>query len=479
MKRKAISGFVLGLLLIGLGASLALAGICDPATFTNLPPGTIITSAVPVSLGANIGGQDITVPFCRVQVTHTRPHDIVPGDADIYSEVWLPDAWNGRYLGTGNGGSAPTISYSALNGGVKAGFATANTSMGTHSDPLLGALDFSFGVGHPQRVINFGYLATHLMTIAAKNIINTLYGISLAHSYFTGCSTGGQQAMAEAQRYPEDYDGIVVGAVAFNRIPTHEKDVWVYQTNQFLDPPEDFTRDPDHYIPLAKWANITKAVIAACDGLDGVLDGLIDDPRECNFDVKAMICQGADAPTCLTPGQAHTMNQIWRGTFNPRTRKLIVSGLTKGSEWDPSPLGYGPYFYPAAYEGPEPSQPQSPLLGELLNWAPGFENFDMRYFDWDRDAAIVNHDLARILNAVNPDLSPFNARGGKLIMYHGWADPLVYSLESPNYYENVLETMGGENKVKHFARLFMVPGMGHCGLGGPFPGGAFDTLGVS
>lgn len=480
MRRKTIFGIVISLVtMVALGTSPVFAATCDLATFSGLHlPGTIITAADSVIPPATVGGQAITVPFCRVQVTHTRPYDIVPGDADIYSEVWLPAAWNGRYLGTGNGGSAPAISYSALNSGIKAGFATANTSMGTHSEPALGALDFSFGVGHPHRVINFGYLATHLMTIAAKNITNTFYGISPAHSYFTGCSTGGQQAMAEAQRYPEDYDGIVVGAGAFNRIPTHEKGVWVYQTNQFLDPPEDFTRDPDHYIPLAKWANITKAVIAACDGLDGVLDGLIDDPRECNFDVKAMICQGADAPTCLTPGQAHTMNQIWRGTFNPRTRKLIVSGLTKGSEWDPSPLGFGPFFYPAAYEGPEPSQPQSPLLGELVNWARGFENFDMRYFDWDRDAAIVDHDLARILNAVNPDLRPFKERGGKLIMYHGWADPLVYSLESPNYYEDVLETMGGVNKVKHFARLFMVPGMGHCGLGGPFPGGVFDSLGA-
>ena len=483
MRRKRMFGIVLSLVtMVAWGTSSVFAAApCQVGTFTNLPPNTIITAADSVVAGATVGGQTITVPFCRVQFTNTRPYDVTPGDADIYSEVWLPLAWNGRYLGTGNGGSAPTFEYSSLNVGITAGYATANTTMGTHEIPPptapVGALDFSFGVGHPQRWINFGYLATHLMTITAKQIINTFYGISPAHSYFTGCSTGGQQGMAEVQRYPEDYDGVVVGAGAFNRIPAHEKGIWHYQTNQFLDPPEYFTRDPYHYIPLAKWANITQAVIAACEGADGVQDGLISDPRECEFDAKTLLCPtGTDSSTCLTPGEVWTINQIWRGTFNPRTGKLIVFGLTKGSEWDPSPLGYGPYFYPAAFEGPPPDQPQTPLLGELLNWPPRLENFDLRYYDWGRDVAIVYHDLARILNAVNPDLRPFMENGGKLIMYHGWADPLVYSLESPNYYENVLETMGGLYKVKHFARLFMVPGMGHCGLGGPFPAFTLNAL---
>ncbi len=472
-----------------LGTSPAFATAeCKVETFTglsDLPPDTIITNAEMVYPGPfNIPPAPpvaTTVPFCRVVVTNTRPPDPNPGNADIYSEVWLPtDYWNGKYLGTGNGGSAPYFRYDATNAGITAGFATANTTMGSHSDPALGTLNFSFGVGHPQRWIDFGYLSTHLMTVDAKAFIKAFYGTPPAYSYFTGCSTGGQQGMVEAQRYPEDYDGIVVGAGAFDRVPTHEKIAWIYQTNHFLNPPKDFTPVLDHYIPLAKWTNITKAVITACDGLDGVEDGLIDDPRECSFDATAMICQGADVPTCLSPGQASTMNQIWRGTFSPKTGKRLVLGMTKGSEWDPVT---GPLLYPAAFEGPPPSQPQPPLLGQLMNWAPGLENFDMHYYDWDQDLAIVDSALAPIVNAVNPNLSPFNARGAKLLMYHGWADPLVYSLESTNYYENVLETMGGLNKVKDFARLFMVPGMGHCGLGGPFSpylkgGTQFDTLGA-
>ncbi len=479
--------------MVALGTSPVLGASCDVGTFTNLPPDTIITSAVSVSPGANIGGQTITVPFCRVQVTNLRPYDVTPGDADIYSEVWLPNTWNGKYLGLGNGGSAPNFQWAALNTAINGGYATANTTMGLHtnmpSEPLAGALEFSAGIGHPQRVINFGYLATHLMTISAKDIINTFYGSSPAHSYFTGCSTGGGQGMHEAQRYPEDYDGIVVGAGAFNRVPSHEKLVWMYQTNQFLDPPKDFTRDPDHYLPpgtlpadWGKWALITNAVTAACDGLDGVLDSIIDDPRQCKFDANTLLCPaGTDSPTCLTPGEVWTINQLWRGTFNPRTGKMIVLGMTKGTESDPSPYKgiTGIYFYPVAFEGPQPPLPLSPSWGlgcaKLLNWAPSLENFDLRYFDWDQDEAIVDSELAPILNAVNPDLSPFKARGGKLLMYHGWADPLVYSLESPLYYERVLETMGDLNEVKDFARLFMVPGMGHCGFGGPFPG-AFNTL---
>ena len=356
--------------------------------------------------------------------------------------------------------------------------------------PLGGALDFSFGVGYPQRVINFGYLATHLMTLSAKDIINTFYGSQPAYSYFTGCSTGGQQSMSEAQRYPEDYDGIAAGSGAFNRVPTHEKAVWMYQTNQFLAPPKHFVQDPDHYIPpgilpdFGKWALITQAVITACDGLDGVLDGIVDDPRQCNFDANTLLCPaGTDSPTCLTPGQVWTINQLWRGTFNPRTGKQIVSGMTKGSESDPSIYKgiTGIYFYPLAAEGPKPPLALTPLvdvgLTAVLNWAHRLENFDLQYFDWDHDAAIVDRELGPILNATDPDLHRFKARGGKLIMYHGWADPLVYSLESPNDYEEVLETMGGLNKVKKFARLFMVPGMGHCGLGGPFPAVLNDALG--
>lgn len=469
MKRKTISGVVLGLLLIGLGASVAVASICEPATFMDLPPDTIITSAGLVSPGANIGGQLITVPFCRVQVTHKMPYDIVFGDADVYSEVWLPTTtWNGRYLGTGNGGSAPTISYSALNSGIKAGYATANTSMGTHSDPPLGSLDFRFGNGHPQRWINFGVRSTHAMSVAAKAITKAFYEQAPQYSYFTGCSTGGQQAMAEAQSHPEDYDGIVVGAGAFDRTHVHMKGIWVYQTNHFKNPPEDFTFNDINYIPAAKFPYITQAVIAACDALDGVVDGIIDDPRNCHFDPMSMLCQGPETDSCLTAAQAATMAKIWKGVFNPRTGVQIVPGLTIGSE--SNPWGTGSYI------GPPPNQPQLPILNGLINWALGAD-FDGRYFDWDQDVAIVDDTLASIVNFVDPDLSPLNARGGKVLMWHGWADPLVYSMDSPNYYEKVLKKMGGLKEVKNFARLFMAPGVGHCGYGGPGPN-VFDSLGA-
>ncbi|MGO9138514.1 MAG: tannase/feruloyl esterase family alpha/beta hydrolase [Syntrophales bacterium] len=495
--RRKIFGIVISVVaMIALGTSPVFATApCAVETFTNLPPNTIVTNATLWTAGQSVEGVTAGATFCQVEVTNKMPYEKVAGDSDIYSEVWLPLAWNGRYLGLGNGGSAPGFQWATLNAGITAGYATANTTMGTHENmpalPLGGALDFSFGVGYPQRVINFGYLATHLMTLSAKDIINTFYGTSPAYSYFTGCSTGGQQSMSEAQRYPEDYDGIVEGSGAFNRVPTHEKMIWMYQINQFRNPPMDFTRVEDHYITpgtivpgvsadFGKWALITKAVVAACDGLDGVLDGIIDDPRQCKFDANTLLCpSGTNSPTCLTPGEVFAINQLWKGAFDPKTGQRILVGMTKGSESDPSIYGpiTGIYFYPLAYEGPKPPLAPTPLKGELINWAPSLENFDLQYFDWDHDAAIADYELAPILNATNPDLSKFKARGGKLIMYHGWADPLVFSLESPHYYENVLETMGGLNKVKQFARLFMVPGMGHCGLGGPFPAVFADSLG--
>jgi len=494
MRRIRMFGIALIIItMAALGTSQVLAASCAVGTFTNLPDDTIITSAGSVAPGAVIGGVTITVPFCRVQVTNLRPYDVTPGDADIYSEVWLPDTWNGKYLGLGNGGSAPNFQWASLNSGITNGYATANTTMGTHenmpNEPLAGGLEFSFGIGHPQRVINFGYLATHLMTITAKDLIKTFYGSSPAHSYFTGCSTGGGQGMHEIQRYPEDYDGIVVGAGAFNRVASHEKLVWMLQTNQFRNPPKDFARTQDHYLEpgtlpadWGKWALITNALTNACDGLDGVLDGIIDDPRQCNFDANTLLCPaGTDSLTCLTLGEVWTISQLWMGAFNPRTGKRIILGMTKGSESDSSVYKgiTGIYFYPLAFQGPKPFDPIPSNWGlgtaKLLNWAPSLTNLDLRYYDWDQDAAVAYRELAPTLNATDPDISRFKARGGKLIMYHGWADPLVYSLESPLYYENVMEIMGGLNKVKDFTRLFMVPGMGHCGFGGPFLG-SFDTL---
>lgn len=361
--------------------------------------------------------------FCRVAVT-SKPTP----DSHIEIELWLPQsAWNGRFEGTGNGGFAGRISYGALASGVRAGYAVANTDMGMATPS---GRDASAFIGRPDIWADWGYRSTHEMTALSKQIVASFYGKAPQRSYFTGCSTGGEQALMEAQRFPADYDGIVAGAPANNRTGVHLNILWNFVTAQ---------RAP---IPKSKLAMLGQASVQACHGIDGV----IADPSKCHFDPAILQCTGADADSCLTAAQVETARQLYQGPVNPRTHAQLYPGLTPGSEFGWDQLA------------PNPEPPFAPIF----KWVFGAD-WNWRSFDFDRAANTYENKLAPTLNATDPKLDEFRKLGHKLVVYHGWADWLVAPGESLNYRRNVA---AANPDLDSFYRLFMIPGMAHCS-GGP------------
>lgn len=434
------------IILVLLFALPVWADTCDHIAKLQLP-NTAITRVEVVSSGtfAPPTGPAITgLPtFCRVAAT-LKPS----ADSDIRIEVWLPQSgWNGRLEGTGNGGFAGKISYGALANGVKLGYAITNTDMGMATPA---GSDASIFVNHPEHWADWGYRATHVMTVAAKQVVKAYYGNDAHHAYFSGCSTGGEQALMEAERFPDDYEGIVSGAPAQNRTGVHVSILWNFMATH---------KESASYIPPTKLPMLTKAVVTACDTLDGVKDGLINDPRKCSFDPASLLCSGADNDSCLTRPQIDSVKRLYAGPSNPRTGQKIYPGLPPGSEFgwaalDPSP-------------GPLAKPPYEPIF----KWAFG-ANWDWRTFDFDHSYTLMNQKLASTLNATSTDLDRFRAKGHKLLMYHGWADWLVAPGESLNYYAAATSRYTGQ--VSSFYRLFMVPGMSHCSGG---PGlDTFDSL---
>ncbi len=386
-------------------------------------------------------------PFCRV-VGMVEPQ--------IAFEVWLPPptgagSWNGKFNGVGNGGLAGSISYPAMIQSLARGYATASTDTGHRDRP--GNDDWA--LGHPELLVDFASRAIHVTAVTAKAAIEAYYGRGPKRSYFTGCSGGGGQALSEAQRYPADYDGIVAGAPA--NFPTH---MWPGE----LYPAWVTHRAPASLIPREKLAVVHDAVLAACDTIDGTEDGLLTDPRHCDFSPSALRCEGPDGPDCLTAGEVESFQRIYAGLEDPTSREAFWPGYEMSSEpgWPGhifEPFGIPlSYFRYMALEDPE---------------------WDWRSFDFgDPTSFAVLYDasarLGPILDSNDPDLSAFKRRGGKLIMYHGWIDPNIAPRNSIAYYEAVRNAMGGESETQSFVRLFMAPGMGHCG-GGPGPN-TFDAL---
>lgn len=354
-------------------------------------------------------------------------------ESNIRIEVWLPAKnWNGRFLGTGNGGGAGSISYGALVSGLKRGFAVANTDMGTSPGAHL-------LYDSPEKWKDFGYRATHEMTVVAKKFIREYYGKEPLYSYFQGCSTGGQQALSEAQRYPEDYDGILAGAPANNRTHLHAMFLWCHAL---------CNEDPSLMFTKEQLQKITEVVIRKNAGKDGgaSTDNFLTDPRMAVADVN-------EFSSFLSAKQVEIVGKILNGPVNPVTGERIYCPFPPGSEDKPSGLEY--FQGKSAVEG---------LLYPFI-WAFGKE-FDYRKFDFDRDMAKVDSMLAPILNANNPDLLPLKKRNGKIIMYTGTCDPIVPFQDAVNYYERVVEKVGSLEETQDFFRYFIIPGMNHCG-GGP------------
>jgi feruloyl esterase len=377
--------------------------------------------------------------FCRVAAT------LKPSlDSDIKIEVWLPadGGWNRNYLAVGGGGWVGSINYGAMATAVQEGYATSSTDTGH----IGGTADFA--VGHPEKVIDFAYRAVHEMTVKAKAIIAAHYGRGGPRlSYWTGCSTGGRQGLLEAQRYPADFDGIIAGAPANNQI---QLSAWRFALETAA------LKDPARVVPLAKAGLLNRAVLAACDTLDGVKDGFLSDPQRCHFDPSTLLCRGVGDGDCLTAPQLESIKQAY-APANKETGERIYPGLVHGSE-----AGWALLAAPR----PEPNVIDLGMFRLVAHQDPAW---DWRLFDLDRDLMLAEQKAGSI-TAVNPDLSAFKARGGKLLIYHGWNDGgsggAISPLNTLDYFSSVAAKMG--QKQDDWLRLFMVPGMAHCG-GGPGP----------
>ena len=396
--------------------------------------------AGPLTVSGFMGTRETRVPaFCRILAT-LRP----TADSDIKIEVWLPASdWNGRLESVGNGGLAGTIVEEAMVGALWAGYATAGTDTGHKGGPATG----DWALGHPEKIVDFGWRAIHLMTVEAKALIATYYGSPAKHAYWNGCSEGGGQALSEAQRFPEDYDGILAGASANYFVHLQIGGNWISQA---------IHQDPATMIAPAKLPAITAAVLADCDMLDGVKDGVLEDPRQCHFNPETLLCKGEENDSCLTAPQIEGLKKVYEGPKNPRTGDQIFPGYMRGGE-----TGWGLWI--AGTQVPPRDYQHGIMVNSLANLVFDGPKWDWRTFDFDKDVAYADKQVGEEINQINPDLRGFKKRGGKLLQYHGWNDPAVSPLNSINYFESVQAKMGDTSS---FYRLFMIPGMEHCG-GGP------------
>ncbi len=378
--------------------------------------------------------------FCRVSATLTPT-----ADSDIKIEVWLPaSGWNGKFQAVGNGAWAGTISYAAMGTALRQGYATASTDTGHVGN------SGEFALGHPEKLTDFGYRAVHEMTVKAKAIIDGYYGSAPRISYWNGCSTGGRQALKEAQRFPSDYNGIIAGAAANPR--THLA-LWRVSMTQAL------YKDAASYIPPKKFTLIHQAALDACDATDGIKDGIINDPTRCHFEPKVLECKHGDDASCLTSPQVETLKKLYAPLKNSVSGAQIFPPLEPGGElgWDvleedsPTFLNAVDQFKFIVYKDPK---------------------YDWRKLNFGADATLTDKLDNDTINA-RPALADFVGQGGKLLMYHGWSDPHVAPLTSVEYY-NTVEREIGVTKAADSIRLFMVPAMAHCG-GGDGPN-VFDTM---
>ena len=428
---------------------------CDHLSTAKIPNVTI-TLAQQVPAGefhgppAPFSGVDLTplyksLPgFCRV-VAEAKP----TSDSDIKLEVWLPaSGWNGQLQGLGNGGFAGLIDTMSLSNALKTGYAATATDAGHTGSPI----DAAWAIGHPEKVVDFGHRGIHEMTRVAKALVQAYYGKAPRRSYFAGCSDGGREALMEAQRYPEDFDGILAGAPANNWTPLLATAAYDTQT---------LTLDPASFIPPAKIPTIAAAVNAACDELDSVRDGILNDPRRCHFDPATIECKGDDSDKCLTAPQVTALKKLYQGTLDSKGQ-VVYPGYLPGAEEGPG--GWGLWI-----TGPAPQKSLMAFFGKgfFSDFIHEKPDWDFKDFRVDSDLKAANDKTAQALNATDPDLRAFKGRGGKLILYHGWNDPAITALNTINYYDAVIKKMG-QKEVDSFIRLYMAPGVQHCS-GGPGP----------
>jgi feruloyl esterase len=302
--------------------------------------------------------------------------------------------------------------------------------------------------------VDFGWRAVHEMTERAKQVVNAYYGSGPRLSYWTGCSSGGKQGLKEAQKFPADYDAIVAGAPA---------NYWTHLVAMSVSVAQATLKDPASYIPREKYKVLHDAVLAACDAHDGVKDGVLENPPQCEFDPASIQCKAGDAADCLTAPQVAAARRIYEPVRNPRTEAVIFPGLERGSE-----MGWA-----ALAGGPQPFQ----IAADHFKFVVFKDSsWDFRTLDFDKDIARADQIDSGLLNANDPDLRPFFARGGKILMYHGWNDQLIPPQNSIDYLKQVTGLMKEPQRASQSIRLFMAPGMIHC-AGGDGPS-VFDALGA-
>jgi feruloyl esterase len=395
---------------------------------------------------------DVTVPrHCEVSGV-ARP----TSDSEIDFALWLPppDAWNGKYMQRGNGGWAGSIQPVVLVAPLTRGYAVSATDDGHESTGIMP--DAQWAIGHPEKLIDFGYRSLHETAILSKTILAAYYGKAAGQAYFSGCSDGGREALMEAERYPEDFQGIIAGAPANH---------WTHHFTGFVWNEIALNGKPESKITVEQLPAIQKAALAACDALDGVKDGLIEDPRTCHFDPSVLLCHGAAGADCLTQPQVEALRKIYAGPKNPRTGEQIYPGYEPGTEAEPG-------AWAIWILGPSAQS----LFGNSFFGQAVHEDahWDWRAMDFDRDVHLADEKTGAILNSYNPDLRSFRDHGGKLIQYHGWGDAAIAPRDSISFYEDVQAFLGqypdprstNPTDIQGFYRLFMVPGMQHC-TGGP------------
>ena len=406
--------------------------------------------AAPLSLRDPNGAElAVSTPFCRVRGV-IRP----TADSNINFEVWLPSAqaWNGKYQGVGNGGFLGAIMYSAMQRALRSGYAVSSTDTGHTST----SIESQWALGHPEKIADWGWRAIHETALASKAIVATYYSTAPKYSYFVGCSKGGGSAMMEAQRFPTDYNGIVAAAPGMNQSGQVASYLWALQA----------VAQPRAWISPAKITVLNRAVLEACKADNG----LLDDPATCHFDPGRLQCKTGDGSDCLTAEQVAAARKIYSGPLDAHHESLYP-GLARGGEYAWSRMIMGPEDQAATGSILFPS-----MMGYLGNLLFGNSDWDFHTLSASEVMSLARQRLTRDFDATNPDLGAFKAAGGKLIMLQGWNDPIVRPSAAIQYNDSVAAKMGGRTAVQSFYRLFMAPGMDHCG-GGPGPnavGGAMN-----
>lgn len=439
---------------------------CRNVPAPSVPGATVQSVAatdVPAGTDQIPGGPAIpNVPaHCQVTVYLTHPG----ADDHVLVEVWLPDrGWNGRFEGTGGGGYAAGEFDEALVPAIESGYAAAATDAGVGvnaASPASWALTSTGAVNTPL-LTDFAYRSVHDMTVAAKQVVSAVYGRTAVYSYWDGCSTGGRQGLMEAQKYPTDYNGILAAAPAINWAQFIPAEFW----------PQVVMNEAHDYPSSCELNAFTQAAVAACDRGDPVNGGIIDQPQNCGFNPRSLVgtkveCDGQTLT--ITATDADVVSKIWQGP------PQLWYGLTKGAELDQlagtttSPTGVG---------AGSPFPISATWIQYFLEQNPNFNTATISYAQFARLFAQSVAEYNQIIGTANPNLTAFERAGGKMITWHGLADPLIFPQGTVNYYQRVQATVGGARDTDSFYRLFLAPGVGHCGTtgNGPVPTDALSAV---